>query len=162
MASEDKAASEEEVKARFRGYKKLLIQHVGRGPMDDVTIEQIGKNEFGKRWAGVFCSDEAKKVLKLRDAFCIVNTATSTGRGSHWLAVYMTVRGSGFVYDSFGREPQRVIWRLSREAMAEHVALHSTNPDQEQRGFSALCGQNSLAWLLCVRDVGVKATAAAV
>ena len=140
----------------------MLINHVWRGPMDDSKINEIGKAEFGKRWAGVAMSDEAKKLLRLKDRYAIVNTATSTGRGSHWLAVYMTPAGTGVVYDSFGREPQRVIWRLSHAAMAEHVALHGTNPNHEQRGFSAVCGQTALAFLLCVRDLGIHAVAAAV
>jgi hypothetical protein len=160
--SEAELAELEAVKKRFHGYKRLLINFVGRGAMEDTKIDEIGKAEFGHRWAGVFAADEAKKLLQMKDRFAIVNTATSSGRGSHWLAVYMTKAGVGVVYDSFGRDPPRVIWRLSRAAMAEHVALQGTNPNQEQRGVSAVCGQISLAFLLCVRDVGVSAVAAAV
>jgi hypothetical protein len=150
------------VKDRLRGYKRLLVKEVGRGPMDNEKINEIGISEFGERWAGVFPSDKARALLKMRDRFAIVNTATSHGRGSHWLGVYMTPSGTGIVYDSFGREPQRVLWRLTRAALAEHVAVHGTNPNQEQRGFSALCGQISLAFLLSVRDLGIHAVAAAV
>jgi hypothetical protein len=97
-----------------------------------------------------------------RNGSHIVNTGTSHGRGAHWLGVYMTPSGVGVVYDSFGREPQRVLWRFTRAALAEHVAVSGTNPNQEQRGFSALCGQISLAFLLTVRDLGICAVAAAV
>ena len=154
--------SPEAVKKRFRGYKRLLIKLVGRGPMDDKKIDEIGKAEFGRRWVGVYASDEASQILRMRDRFAIVNTATSRGRGSHWLGVYMTSGGAGYTYDSFGRDIDRVIWRLSRAAIAADVPLHETDSVAEQRGFSAVCGQLSLSWLLTVRDVGIRATAAVI
>jgi hypothetical protein len=157
MASEELA---DNVKGRFRGYKKMLIRLVGRGPMDEDQIQKIGRTAFGDRWAGVFPSDIAKKLLLMRDRFAVVNTATSRGRGSHWLGVYMSPGGGGYLYDSFGREASQVIWRLSRAALAANVALHNTDAGAEQRGTSAVCGQLSLSWLLTVRDLGIKVTAA--
>ena len=154
--------SEAAVKNHFRAYKRLLVAAVGRGPMDDAKINEIGKLEFGDRWAGVFPSDKAKKLLRMRDRFAIANTATSKGRGSHWVGVYMTPKGEGYVYDSFGRDIDRVMWQLSRAALAVNNPLHETDTAAEQRGFSALCGQPSLSWLLIVRDLGIKATAVAV
>ena len=74
----------------------------------------------------------------------------------------MTPKGKGYVYDSFGRDIDRVMWQLSRAALAADNALHETDTAAEQRGFSALCGQLSLSWLLTVRDLGIKATAVAV
>ena len=155
-------SSEAVVKNHFRAYKRLLVGIVGRGPMDDAKISEIGKLEFGERWAGVFPSDKAKKLLRMRDRFAIANTATSKGRGSHWVGVYMTPKGEGYVYDSFGRDIDRVMWQLCRAALAADNALHETDTAAEQRGFSALCGQLSLSWLLTVRDLGIKATAVAV
>ena len=76
-----------DVKHRFRTYKRLLIKAVGRGPMDDATIDQIGREELGNRFAGVLAAENAKKLLRMRDRFAIVNTAKSKGRGSHWLGV---------------------------------------------------------------------------
>ena len=130
--------------------------------MDNIKIDEIGRAEFGVRWAGVWASDEAKKLLHLRDCFGIVNTATSRGRGSHWLGVYMTPKGAGYLHDSFGREASQVIWRLNRAALAEDIVLHSTDSVAEQRGTSAVCGQLCLSWLLTIRDLGIKRTAAAV
>ena len=77
--------------------------------MEETNIDEIGKAEFGRRWAGVFASDEAKKQLHMKDCFAVVNTATSRGRGSHWLGVYMTSGGAGYLYDPFGREAAQVI-----------------------------------------------------
>ena len=74
----------------------------------------------------------------------------------------MTPKGEGYVYDSFGRDIDRVIWQLSRAAVTANNALHETDSVAEQRGFSAVCGQLSLSWLLTVRDVGIRATAAVI
>ena len=150
------------VKGHFREYKKILLGLVGNAPMYEDTIDTIGKSSFGERWAGVYSSDEAKKLLQMRDVFAIVNTATSRGRGSHWLGVYMTPKGAGYLYDSFGREASQVIWRLNRAALAENIALHNTDSIAEQRGTSAVCGQLCLSWLLTTRDLGIKRTAAAI
>ena len=157
MTSNDTVA-----KGTFRTYKRLLIKLVGRGPMDDAKINEIGKLEFGARWAGVFAADTAKKLLRMRDRFAIANTAASRGRGSHWVGVYMTPKGEGYVYDSFGRDIDRVMWQLSRAALAADNALHETDTAAEQRGTSAVCGQLSLSWLLTVRDLGIRVTASAI
>jgi hypothetical protein len=130
--------------------------------MYEDTIDQIGKASFGKRWAGTHPSDETEKLLHMRDRFAVLNTATSKGRGSHWLGFYITADGLAYLYDSFGRSVAKVNWRLAREAAADNIVVRSTDPEREQRGFSALCGQLSLSWLLTVRDLGIKATAAAV
>ena len=155
-------AREVAVKNYFRAYKRAVIRAVGRGQMYKNTIEKKGRTEFGKRWAGVLTSDQTDGLLQMRDRFAITNTATSKGLGSHWLGFYIISKGVAYQYDSFGRSLARVDWLLSLEALQEHVALRGTDPAAEQRGSSALCGQLSLSWLLTVRNLEVKATAAAV
>jgi len=147
---------------RFRAYKSALISRLGRGPLDNIQIEKIGQAEFGSRWAGVFASDRTLPLLRMRDRFAVVNTATSRGRGSHWLGVYMSPSGTGWLYDSFGREASHLIWRMNRAAFAANVRLHDANSIAEQRGTSAVCGHLSLSFLLCVRDLGIRETVAGI
>jgi hypothetical protein len=160
--SESKEEPTEAVKTRFRAYKQLLINHLGRAPLDETKIGEIGKAEFGERWGGVFASDEVERLLRKRNRFAILNTATSHGRGSHWLGVYMSKSGACWLYDSFGREASHVCWRLNRAALEHHITLHNTNREHEQRGTSAVCGHLSLSFLLCVRDLGIRAVAEAI
>ena len=59
------------LKATFCTYKRLLIKLVGRGPMDDAKINEIGQLEFGERWGGVwakqnFCGCETGSLLQTR------------------------------------------------------------------------------------------------
>ena len=51
--------SEAAVKNHFRAYKRLLVAAVGRGPMDDAKINEIGKLEFGT--VGLACFHQTKR-----------------------------------------------------------------------------------------------------
>src|SRR4051794_24825912 len=97
MRSDDEAAEAvavvEATKDHFRAYKRAMIRLVGRGPMWEDVIDKIGKNEFGKRWAGVHPSDQTGGLLSMRDRYAVINTATSKGPGAHWLGFYITANG---------------------------------------------------------------------
>jgi hypothetical protein len=150
------------VKDRFLLAKAALIRELGNQPLDDVVINKIGKREFGVRWAGVFAADQAKKLPSLRDRFAVLNTGKADGPGYHWLAIHVSPRGVVHVYDSFGRDADRVAWRLSRAVRSQGSELKTTDPAAEQKGSSAVCGHLSLAWLLAVRDHGIRAASQAV
>ena len=49
MAHVDNLAPGRAVKNHFREYKKILIDLVGNGPMDEDTIDTIGKASVGRR-----------------------------------------------------------------------------------------------------------------
>ena len=139
----------------FRSYKGALIRKLGRGPLDDTTIDSVGRAEFGRRWGGVSSQSEWQP---LRDRYYIVNTArVADSPGYHWVGVYVTPRGMVHVYDSFGRNVRRLLWRVGKTASRWGAGpLIGTDPDAEQRGSSAVCGHASLAWLLVVRDCGIR------
>lgn len=98
-------------------------------------LEEVGKDLFGTKFLGIYCSDEEIPA----DGYCIVNTDVKGNPGEHWMA---TTDGGYTIYDSFGREK----WNdFSGDA---EQALHQTN-----------CGQRSLAWLLVHHVLGAKAAA---
>ena len=69
----------------FRSYKAALIRRLGRGPLDDTTIDSIGKAEFGRRWGGVSSQNGWKPR---RDRYYFVNTArVPNSPGYHWVGV---------------------------------------------------------------------------
>ena len=140
----------------FRVYKRRLIARLGRDALYASDIDAIGRVEFGKRWGGASAQASWKPR---RDRFYVVNTAVSaTSPGIHWCAVYVSPRGSTYAYDSFGRSVRRLLHRVGKTAAAWGAGeLRGSEPDPEQRGPSAVCGHLSLAWLLVVRDRGVRA-----
>ena len=73
------------------------------------------------------------------------------------MAIYVTPRGLVHAYDSFDRNVRRLLSRVGKTATRWGAGpLIGTDPDAEQRGDSAVCGHSSLAWLLVVRDRGVR------
>lgn len=84
----------------FNFYKAALIEELGRKALDDVTINRIGRLEFGSSWAGCNASDRAKFKP---GTFQIINTDTHDKPGSHWLGVYQTKK-KVYVFDSYGRK----------------------------------------------------------
>ena len=139
----------------FRSYKGALIRKLGRGPLDDTTIDGIGKTEFGRRWGGVSSQSEWRPR---RDRYYVVNSAyLPDSPGVHWMGVYVSPRGVVHAYDSFGRNVRRLLWRVGVTAARWGAGpLIGTDEDAEQKGDSAVCGHASLAWLLVVRDRGIR------
>jgi hypothetical protein len=142
--------------ARFRTYRDALIRIYGRGPLDSDQIGEFGQEAFGGGWRGVAGQDRVKASLK--PGYYIVNTSkTANGPGVHWMAVYVTSAGCTYTYDSFARSGSRMLSELNgRRKKGSGAFADSDRKDAEQRGASAVCGHLSLAWLLVVRDLGVR------
>ena len=139
----------------FNKYRAALIVDLGRGPQDSDTLNKIGRREFGPSWAGVHPQDRVK--LK-PNTFQIVNTDTHEKPGQHWLAVY-TSNTRAYVWDSYGRPVKRLATHLIANINRHGFKLGKTDliHHMEQVGFaSEVCGQDSMAWLLVVRDLGIR------
>lgn len=138
----------------FNKYRKSLIQTLGRKALYDSTIDKIGVKEFGSAWLGCNPSDQIKFKPY---SYQIVNTDPHNKSGSHWLAMYQT-KTKAYVFDSYGRPIPLLLKNLSKTSKQHGLGLGSTNavPNMEQIGFtSEVCGHNSLAFLLTVRDLGI-------
>lgn len=139
----------------FNYYKAALVEELGRKALDDVTINRIGRHEFGSAWAGCNAIDRVK--IK-PNTFQVVNTDPHNKPGEHWLAMYQT-RTKAYVFDSYGRSIPLLVSHLISTIKKHGLALGATNrdPHSEQIGYtSEVCGHNSLAFLLVVRDLGIK------
>lgn len=138
----------------FSYYKAALIEELGRKALDDVTINRIGRREFGASWAGCHAIDQVKFKA---NTFQVVNTDPHNKPGEHWLGLYQT-RTKAYVFDSYGRSIPLLVSHLLSTIKKQGLALGATNrdPHMEQIGFtSEVCGHNSLAFLLVVRDLGI-------
>jgi hypothetical protein len=147
--------NEKEVMRAFRRHRDRLIRALGRGPLVDHDIDVVGRAEFGRRWGGVSLQSEWRPK---RGCYYIVNTAwTPASNGEHWVAVYVSPAGVVYAYDSFGRNVRRLLHHVGKTARQWGAEpLESTDNDAEQRGASSVCGHLSLAWLMVVRDLGVR------
>lgn len=102
-------------------------------------LEELGKAFLGKKFKGVYSSDNAPK----KPGYYIVNLDPSHMPGSHWVALFRNNRGA-YVYDSFGRK-----------GILPFKATY-TESDPEQLTISTNCGARSLAWLILVDNWGIK------
>jgi hypothetical protein len=154
--SSTKTHREQDAEARFRTYRDALIRIYGRGPLDSNMIEQFGIEAFGGSWRGVSGQDAVKTPMKA--GYYIVNTSkTAKSPGVHWMGLYVTSAGQAYTYDSFARSGAKMLSELNnRRKKGSGAFMDSDRKDAEQRGASAVCGHLSLAWLLVVRDLGIK------
>ena len=137
----------------FMKYKKLLVSELGTKALDDETLNKVGRKEFAA-WGGVWPIDRG--TLKPFHYY-IYNTDPHDKPGDHWVGVYCT-GGRVYIYDSYGREPSSIVYRLLKTIKKHGFKLGRTDlvPHKEQIGYtSELCGVNSMAFLLTVRDLGI-------
>ena len=98
-----------------------------------------------------------KDKAKIKPGYQIVNTGSSNTKGIHWIGLYITTK-TAYIYDSFGREPGLILRTLVKKIEKQGLTIRTTDKKKEQRGASSVCGHISLAFLLTVRDVGIKET----
>jgi hypothetical protein len=135
-------------------YKAAIIEALGREALEDSTIEKFGQAEFKRRWGGVHAEDRIGHVASNR--FYIVNTSRHGGAGVHWTGLYVTRAGRSYIYDSFARPIAKLLPHEVRKMRREGHDVEEAHAHANQRS-SDLCGQLSLAWLLLVRDHGIRA-----
>ena len=151
-------ASRSRERRTFNKHRAQLISELGREAQDSVTLNKIGRTQFGPAWAGCWPQDRVK--LK-PNSYQIVNTDTHTGPGQHWLGVY-TSTTRAYVWDSYGRPVKRLATHLIENINKHGLQLGKTDTihHMEQTGFnSEVCGQDSMSWLLTVRDLGIRKAA---
>ena len=140
--------------ASLRPYKQRLLRELGREALFDDQIDVVGRREFGRRWGGVHPSDGVPPVRPNR--YYIVNSGYRGGPGAHWTGLYVSPAGRAYIYDSFARGAAKIVPATVRRLEPEHFIIEDANGKADQRGASEICGALSLAWLMLVRDVGIR------
>jgi len=135
----------------FKKYKKHFIKLLGKGALDNVQLDELGKKLFGKKYLGTFAQDE----LPTRSGYLIINVDTSkkinTDR-AHWVAIKQTPK-TLYVYDSFGRLTENILKLISKKTKKKIV---DSKHDPEQFGYTEICGQLAMAFLCVAHDLGIK------
>jgi hypothetical protein len=100
-------------------------------------LHKVGKYIFGKKFRGVFSSDDSK----IPRGYSICNVDASNEPGSHWLAIC-----NGMIYDSFGRKIKKLAPTL--------VRYRDVDLDSEQTANEQNCGCRCLAWVYTYHMLG--------
>ncbi len=141
---------EKKIENVFRLYKNELLQKLGRKALSNDTIDKYGKLLFQSKYKGCYAQDTKfeKKV-----GFYVINTDLEKNAGIHWVSLILTAK-TAYVYDSFGRDPKKLLPHLLQH-LKNYKIVSSDQKDKEQRGDSAICGHNSLAFLLVAQKLGI-------
>lgn len=114
------------------------------------TIEiwnALASNKYTKNYfKGVYALDCIPKIIKNKPALLIVNLDKSNSPGSHWVAIYLPVKGSPEYFDSFGIEPLYSEFLEFFKKNKYTMVLY--NKTQLQDFLSTVCGQYCCVYLL--------------
>jgi hypothetical protein len=136
----------------FNKTKNSLIRKLGREPLSDTIINKVGKEIFGVKWGGV--GSQSMPIPKTKDRYYIINTAhNDRSRGVHWVALYVSKSGKQYVYDSFARNTNHLMFVLQKKLKGGAVGV---NKESDQNSGSNICGHASLAWLNVVDNLGIR------
>lgn len=137
---------EKQAELFFNQALKTIEDNIGSESTSEDELRTTGSSLLGKCFKGVFPVDKLPSLNQ--GQCCIINLDKTGDPGSHWVAVYKSK--SYCVYDSFGRRSSNILPSLGR------LNISDSDYDPEQRVSEDNCGQHSICWLWCVKQLGIK------
>ncbi len=133
---------------KYNKFLNDMYEIMGNDTTWGITLDNVSRVLFGKKFHGVYPSDKIPKLTK-RKPYAIINLDTSKQNGSHWVGL-AKVGGVYIVYDSFGRSHTKILPNLKLKNIID------TEKDAEQYPIQLDCGARSVAWLLTLHHYGVR------
>jgi hypothetical protein len=148
MPRRSKSSKEKAIEKIYnRILKEVVEPAIGNKTTYTDELNKAGRNLLGNIFTGAFPLDELDRT---RDHLCILNVDKSNEPGSHWLGCVVK-KGKTYIYDSFGRTSMALI----PDILKGGKKVIDTDHDAEQIPRENNCGARSLAWLVCVKYLGV-------
>jgi hypothetical protein len=150
---------ESEIEKQFRKYKRKYISKLGNVALDNFLIDKVCKDEFGSKYNGCYAQDAR---ISLKPGYYIFNTDIASGKGEHWISLYITPK-TAYIFDSFARDPEKIVPILMKRIKKKKLRIISSDrSDAEQRAtydgkLVITCGHASISWIKCVNDYGIRA-----
>jgi hypothetical protein len=145
------AFTERQVEARFRKYKRQMIQLLGKKATTSHQLTTVGRQLFGAKYRGTFSQDYKAKPTP-RHQYFIINVDRRHQPGSHWVGVVKNGK-TYYIYDSYARTAKRLLPVFTGKILKY---IESDRSDAEQYGSTEICGPLTLAWLCCVHELGIR------
>lgn len=92
---------------------------------------------------GVFPMDRIPRSLG-RPAGIVINTDDHRHKGQHWIALFVTSKGKGIFFDSFGQKPTH---KHVKDVLRKNTSSYIWNTKQLQGLNSNVCGQYCVMFL---------------
>lgn len=137
----------------FKQQKNKYIRKYGRKPMSNFQLEDECAALF-KKWKGCYMQDELKIY---KPGYYILNLDTRNKEGIHWISLVITPK-SAYIFDSFGRDTNKILPILKKNLDKQGLKIIESDPDQDQKGDSVVCGMLCIAFLLCCDKFGIVKT----
>lgn len=134
---------EETVERIYKRILKEVVEPITGGGLTYSNTLQKTCDRLGVPILGVYASDE----LPGHDGYYICNVDKSYESGSHWLGC-VNSDGTTYIYDSFGRASGPLL-------SSDRCIVDSDLKDREQDPKQENCGARCIAWLLCVKHLGL-------
>ncbi len=125
----------------YKDYMSILKPYIGNDTTFSDGLAQKGRKIFGRRFRGVFASDELPRINNKQ--MYIANLDKHNERGSHWIGVYKH-NDLLFIYDSFGRSSKKIFPSIFHRKGSGVV---DTEYDSEQHVKEDNCGLRSMVSL---------------
>ncbi len=112
--------------------------------MDTIQLLHVIRKlvKLRRIFTGVFPIDKIKHIRKQGQWACIINTAPSTHRGEHWVAM-IKINTYPEYFDSYGLPPPHAIHKL----LTSHFNRYKFNKTQVQGPFAITCGAHCIYFL---------------
>ena len=137
----------------FLQHKNNIIKELGKESLGTHECNIIGNKYLKGSWGG--CLPWNKVHLK-PNKYYVINTSSSGHPGIHWMGL-VTHGKHAYLWDSYNRPVKKLVPHLVNSIIKHHYKLGITNHPMDQIGTSShVCGQDSLAWLLTVKDIGIE------
>ena len=140
----------------FKIQKQKYIKKFGRNALDNFQLDDECKNLFKNKFKFVGLQDELT-AEQMKPGYYIINTDENNGSGIHWISLVITPK-SVYIFDSFGRPSKQILKTLYKNLNEKKLKIIDSDPKQEQKGNSVICGHLCICFLICCKKYGVVKT----
>jgi len=136
----------------FLKNKSVVLKEVGKDALGTHDCNKIGSKYLKRAWGG--CVPWNKLSLK-PNKYYVINTSSSGHPGIHWMGL-VTHGKHAYLWDSYNRPVRRLVPHLVKSIIKHGYVIGMTKHPMDQVGTSShVCGQDSLAWLMTVHEIGI-------
>ena len=140
----------------FKKEKQKYIKKLGRIPLDNFKLLEICKGLFRNKFKFIGLQDELTPE-QMKPGYYIINTDEKNGGGIHWISLIITPK-KAYIFDSFGRPSKKLLKTLYKNLNERGLKIIDSDPKQEQKGDSQICGHLCICFLICCKKYGVVKT----
>ena len=147
---------DKEIIQTFKIQKQKYIKKFGRNALDNFQLDDECKGLFKNKFKFVGLQDELTPE-KMKPGYYIINTDENNGSGIHWISLVITHK-KAYIFDSFGRPSKKILKTLYKNLNEKGLKIIDSDPKQEQKGDSQICGHLCICFLICCSKYGVVKT----